>query len=342
MPNISVIIPCYNVEQYVDRCLRSMIEQTLRAELYEIICVDDCSTDSTWAILQKWEQKYPERIKIIQNAQNGRQGQARNIGLQYAIADWIAFVDADDWVEPEYLAEMIQFTDDSTVDAICCGCQRDADRQLSYFQNATEKQVKLITIDTEEQRKQLIINPVLTYAAYAKLIRKQFIIENRLFFVENISYEDVLWGSLFHLYVKRAVMIQRPLYHYFVNDVSTVLTQNADHHLDIITIQILCVQEWEKRGFMHLYSQELELEYMYSGYLAGLKVAILRFKEPNYHMYLLLKALTLQRFPNWQQNQYIKHHQMKELHLLMLRTLLATLTPKEFLEFAENVKRIGI
>ena len=96
MKKISVIIPCYNVVRWIDRCMTSIAAQTMGIECLEIICIDDASSDGTWEHLQKWEQSFPEQIILIRQEVNRRQGAARNLGLQYASADWIAFVDADD------------------------------------------------------------------------------------------------------------------------------------------------------------------------------------------------------------------------------------------------------
>ena len=106
MAEISVIIPCYNVESYIDRCLTSITSQTIDLSLLEIICIDDASTDNTWSKLQAWETTYPENIMIIHCDENGRQGTARNIGLQYASAPWIAYIDSDDWIELDYFEKL--------------------------------------------------------------------------------------------------------------------------------------------------------------------------------------------------------------------------------------------
>jgi glycosyltransferase involved in cell wall biosynthesis len=93
---VSVIIPCYNVEKYIERCLESLERQTIGIGHMEIICVDDASSDGTEDILRSWEKKYPGSIKVVLSERNNRQGAARNIGMQYASGDWVSFVDSDD------------------------------------------------------------------------------------------------------------------------------------------------------------------------------------------------------------------------------------------------------
>ena len=167
-------------------------------------------------------------------------------------------------------------------------------------------------------------------------------IENELFFPINLTYEDAYWGSLLHLYVERSYVLDKKLYHYFVNENSTVLTTNSNHHLDCITTQTMLWAEWNRRGFLSIYRQELEIEHIYSAFLAGMKFLILRYSEPDYNVYLLLRTLILQRIPDYRKNKYIQSNIMSEFHMLMLTSLDVQLNKSQFGEFAENVKKIGI
>ena len=100
MKKISVIIPCFNATKYLPKCFMSLVQQTIGIDQIELIFVDDASTDedATWNMLQEFERAYPESIKILKLEENMRQGGARNVALQYATGEYIAFVDADDFV----------------------------------------------------------------------------------------------------------------------------------------------------------------------------------------------------------------------------------------------------
>lgn len=108
---LSVIIPVYNCERYLKECLDSIRAQTFKD--FEAICVDDGSTDSTAAILEEFAALDP-RFKVIHQP-NGGQGKARNTGLDNAKGDYIAFVDADDWVEPNYFELLLSFAAPKTI-----------------------------------------------------------------------------------------------------------------------------------------------------------------------------------------------------------------------------------
>lgn len=102
---VSVIIPCFNATKWLPKCFLSLVQQTIGIENIELIFVDDASTDNgeTWNMLQEFECAYPESILILKLEENMRQGGARNIALQYATGEYIAFVDSDDFVTSDFL-----------------------------------------------------------------------------------------------------------------------------------------------------------------------------------------------------------------------------------------------
>ena len=105
MKKVSVIIPCYNATKWLPKCFLTLVSQTIGMSELELIFVDDASTDdgATYAMLQEFERAYPEQILVIYLEKNMRQGGARNIALQYASGEYIAFVDADDFVKEDFL-----------------------------------------------------------------------------------------------------------------------------------------------------------------------------------------------------------------------------------------------
>ncbi|MGN1124999.1 MAG: glycosyltransferase family 2 protein, partial [Candidatus Gastranaerophilaceae bacterium] len=104
MCKVSVIIPIYNVEQYLARCLDSVINQTYKN--LEIICVNDCSPDNSINILEEYSQK-DNRIKIIQREKNGGLSAARNSGFDIAVGEYVYFLDSDDWIDLDYIEKMV-------------------------------------------------------------------------------------------------------------------------------------------------------------------------------------------------------------------------------------------
>ena len=343
MSTISIIIPCYNVSAYIDRCLTSITNQTIGIDSLEIICVDDASTDNTWELLQQWEQRFPEQIILVHCDTNGRQGTARNIGLQYCTCPWVSFIDSDDWIEPDYFEKLNNISKQIDCDVVVCRSGRDFSSNLSYFEDRTTKQQsRYMVIDTIEKRKQFLLFQGMEHLAYGKLVKTSILVDNHLFFPENITYEDTFWGSLLHFYVEKVYILEEKLYHYFVNQNSTVLQTNSDHHLDLLTVQSMLWREWKARGFFELYQKELEYEFLYSCFLRFIKVIVFRYNTPSYSLYNLLKNLILERIPDYSTNYYLNTLEQPELYQLLFQSLSIYMNKDDFHNFAASIKSIGM
>lgn len=186
---VSVIIPCYNIEAYIDRCLASLEKQKIPMEELEIILVDDHSTDGTWEKLQIFEAKYPESVLIIHNDVNIRQGAIRNMALAYATAPYIAFIDGDDWVSDDYLYSLYEKAVSYDCDLVLCNAYRDfGDGRKIEIRKPELQTSRYIVIDTEERRKKCIVNDITECKAWAKLIRKEYLLENEIYFPEGVFF----------------------------------------------------------------------------------------------------------------------------------------------------------
>ncbi len=340
MAEISIIIPCHNVENYIMRCFDSLKAQTIGLDKLQLIFVDDASTDNTWNILQGIEQEAPESVCVVQLPQNLRQGGARNIGLDYAIGSYIGFVDADDWGEPDMFECLYNtiISDDS--DLVFCRHVRDngkGDLFLTEQQKSTSKKNRKLRILTDEQRTDFIVSNVIGYGVWDKLFRKDFLLDNQIFFPEKLTYEDIFFGSLVYLYAKRVSIVERRLYHYYINDVSTVLGRNQIHHKDIFDINYMKWDIYENRGFLNKFREALEFDFIMSYYMAGFKILALRFDEIPYDDFMKLKKGTLERVPDFEKNTYCESH-ITEIYKILLQLLKQPIGPAELLQFQKAFK----
>lgn len=318
---ISIIIPCYNVENYIDRCFQSLLNQTIGFDKLEIILIDDCSSDHTWNKLTAIEAAYPESVMIIHCDENGRQGRARNIGLQYASAPYIGYVDSDDWIESDMYEKLYEKMVTYDCDLTMCQNWRDTSMPGQMLApKLTGQSDRMLEINTVEKRKTFLACGSIGYGVWDKLFKRNFLIENQIFFPEGLAYEDHFFSTLLYFYASRVYIVEERLYHYYVNPASTVLTPNATHHFDMLAVDIMMWDECANRGFLTDYRKELEYQFLTLCYLASMKVISLRLTTIPYDFFLELKKETLKRIPNYHENPYIKDY-VTEFNQTLLQLL---------------------
>lgn len=350
---ISVIIPCYNVEKWVGRCLESVVTQDFGLDRIEIICVDDCSTDSTLDVLKEWESKYPENIMIVPLEDNGRQGRARNIGLDYSTGEWVAFIDADDWVETDYLSKMYRFGIQDNYDMVVSKLVRDnydgsvmskfspeqKKINMSYNNEGTPNN-RSMSIDSDDKRELFICLQPVSYSACYRLIRRSFLVDSELYFPEGCAYEDTAWGSLAILKINKVFLLEENLYHYFVNENSTVLAKDEEYHLDMLDVQEYKWNEWVACGAWPKYKEALSYEHITYCYLGFLKVLALRFTNPPYELFITLKDSINSKFGDCRNNKYIVEL-LPEFHKALLDMLYTDVDENSFKAVIEAIRKHG-
>ena len=187
MIRLSFIVPFYNVEPYIEECIRSLYNQDIPQEEYEVICVDDCSPDRSRAIVERLQKEYPT-LRLICHEKNKRLGGARNTGIRNAQGKYIMFVDSDDMIKHNCLRHLI-----SEMEA-------QDDDYIHFNLENLSKDGKLIPsnhyIDDTIQMTgpNLFLSQKLSWgqqiSACGKIYKLDFIKKNELFFVEDIMYED--------------------------------------------------------------------------------------------------------------------------------------------------------
>ncbi len=341
---VSVIIPCYNVENFIDRCLASLTSQSLGIQNLELICVDDCSTDGTYEKLLAWEQKYPEQMIVVQMSENSRQGAARNAGLVYATAPYVAYIDSDDWVHPQYLEILYRVAEKEQVPMVTSGHVRDfGDGKV---QDAAIDLTKLawrrVDIDSEEKRSHKISITGVDPMVWGRLLRRDFLLENGLSFPEGLAYEDNYWCVLLSGCIPAYCTVTEPLYHYFVNEKSTILAVNQPYHVDFLTVQLLSLEEMTRRGWRDRYPDAVEFHFLHSCCLDFLKIICLRYDPPSYSLFRFLQATVSEHISiPVEQNAYYDTG-FTEFQKMVLTLMGKDLSKAEFAELAELVKKKGL
>lgn len=229
---ISIIVPVYNAEEYLPRCLDSLINQTY--ENIEIICINDASTDNSLSVLQKYKRS-DERIKII-DKENEDVSFARNAGLRASQGEYVMFVDSDDWIDVNTCELALQQIVENTADVVIWNYISEHNSssvkkeifindKIVFENNDVQKKIhrRFIGIVGEELSCPEKADSLCT--VWGKLYRKSVIDENNIEFpdIRKIgTYEDGLFNLYLFKYVKKAVYINKALYHYRRTNFSSV------------------------------------------------------------------------------------------------------------------------
>lgn len=243
-PLLSIVVPVYNVAPYLRGCLDSILGQTLRD--IEIICVDDGSTDGSGEILREYATK-DDRIIFI-SKKNGGQSSARNEGLKKAQAEFVTFVDSDDYVEPDAYEKALRFME-ADIDYVCFGIQtfgcaseevRKSDE--NYYSIKFNGKVKVTTEVIESTD----VSPC------NKIFRKSFLEKYEIDFPEGLKYEDAYFYNIYALRSQYAFYIKDKMYHYIRRRESTMgstFAGVASYNLDHLKIGI-CIYRYLKKHAM--------------------------------------------------------------------------------------------
>lgn len=217
-PQISVIVPVYNVEKYLSRCIESILSQTFTD--FELLLIDDGSTDRSGEMCDEYAKK-DTRIRVFHTKNRGVSA-ARNLGLDNAKGEWISFVDSDDWVEEDYLNKFFHY-DSLSYESVVC--QRFYVEDVSFPEkNRVSFEYLNDILKYPFEEKSIIKYKILEDVyVFAKLFNKKLIKEKNIRFYEKISIcEDLIFFHTYLQYVKEIILCSSSSYHYIQRNIITL------------------------------------------------------------------------------------------------------------------------
>lgn len=290
MKTISVIIPVYGVEDYLRKCLDSVVKQTLKD--FEIIIVNDGSPDNSQLIIDEYEKKYSNIHAYIK--ENGGLSDARNYGLKYAKGEYISFIDSDDYIREDMLEKMYNQAKEQDSDIVVCDC-------IKAYENGTEEYCPSnLNYSNDIIRNYLISQPMATIRIYRKNL-----FEN-IKFQKDIYYEDLNLTPKLVNYTNKISFINEGFYYYYQRTNSIM----KEMHFNKKQLVIFDILDSIKNSLdMNVYYQEVE--YLYITHL--LRTASLRFIDFKETKIYLKKINNIFRhqFPHWKNNPYFKQSSYK-------------------------------
>lgn len=266
-PKVSFIVPVYNVEQYLEQCVNSLLMQSIEKE---IILVDDASTDLSGQICDELSERYSEIVTTIHQPQNRGQSCARNVALKRAVGEYIMFVDSDDYLRFDCLGMLYRIAKENNLEFLRCSylnCTCDGRKYFSKKINIIEQEGKVI--NGMECLQNVIDSNTYEVIVCSALFDKRFILEKALWFPEGYYYEDQEWTLRMLMRCERAMICTLPIYAYRINPKGTVCTMNLEKVRHAISLANLMSEQIEKDNSVkehdYLYAALAQLVYQASG-----------------------------------------------------------------------------
>ena len=247
MKKVSVIIPFYNVENYLRKCLDSLVNQTLKD--IEIIVVNDGSPDNSQTIIDEYVKKYPKKVvSVIQ--ENGGQGAARNTGLLHATGEYIGYVDSDDYVEKNMYEELYKKAKEENADIVICG------------NNIVKENYELLTKEAVD--KEFLLGKM---AVWNKIYKKSIIVDNKISFRSKVWYEDLDFSMKVYLSSNKISIVDKPLYNYLLREGSTMNNNNIERNLELIESFDSLISYCKNKGIYNETKEKIEFLCIYHMYI---------------------------------------------------------------------------
>lgn len=315
MPKVSVIVPVYNVEGYIEKCLDTLVNQTLSD--IEIIVVNDGTKDNSMTIVEKFQKKYPNKIICLEK-ENGGLSDARNYGIPYAKGEYIAFLDSDDYVEKDMYLTMYEIAKKENSDLVEC---------LFYWEYPNKKKISKRDnfIGKQEMLQKLRVE------AWNKLIKREIIEKAKVRFPKGYQYEDVEFTYKLVPYINKVSFVEKPMVHYVQRENSISNSQN-ERTKEIFDVLEHVIDYYKDNGIYEEYKEELEYIYCKTLFCRSL-LRITKIKDKNVKEKLLKQTWNLvnEKFPNWKKNKILKNNKSaKNLYMKTLNKLTYNIYTKIF------------
>ena len=251
MVKVSIIVPVHNSESYLYKCVDSLLHQTTND--IEIIMVDDCSTDSSRELIKSYVNQNPNKVVPVYLDENIRQGGARNRGMEIARGEYIAFVDSDDFVEPDMCRMLYQAAGGADM---CCA---------DYYVD-DGKSLQTVIVDPQQgfgmsyERKAWFVEHCGYF--WSRIYRRDFLEEFQLRFPEKTFFEDAYFNFMTILYARSTTKAEGQFYHYYQSQNSTIRSKGDPRQYERIGIASLILNDCKARGIYEQYRDLINHKYI--------------------------------------------------------------------------------
>lgn len=290
---LSIIVPVYGVEKYIDKCLNSLVKQSLKE--IEIIVVNDGTKDNSQKIIDKYVKKYPDKIKSYIK-ENGGQGSARNYGLKKATGEYIGYVDSDDFVEKDMYKKLYNKAKENNYDIVVCG-------NYNVSEDYQNKNIDTFINNYNTDLENIFFGKM---AVWNKIYKRDILIKNKLEFKEKVWYEDLAFTLKAIMNSNTFAFIDEPLYDYLIRKGSTMNNSNVQRNLEILDAfnDILSYIKHNKKEEYFSKIEFLAIDHIYISAIVRVLKAEADDKVKRETINKLIDYMNT-NFPNYKNNKYI-------------------------------------
>lgn len=294
---ISTIVPCYNAELFIDACLDSLVNQTIGIENMQVILVNDGSTDGTLEHLKRYQQKYPRNIEIITLEQNKGQANARNIGIGRAEGEYLAFLDADDWLEWDTYKKLVGAAQKYDCDLVQCSTIAHFNDEQVY-QNLNIPERKYTFFD-EEERKDFLINYGIAPVSGASIYDASWLKQEKIFFPDFRKYEDNYFAGIIKYAVRSYYPICDYCYHYRVLECSNSHSHNDSGHFLRLNVELELLKTYRIKGWYELYYEQIRNDFLKMFYENTLHIIFCQFDYIPLDIIRMMQSAVKEIYPDY-------------------------------------------
>ena len=290
---LSIIVPVYGVEKYIDKCLNSLVKQSLKE--IEVIVVNDGTKDNSQKIVDKYVKKYPDKIKSYIK-ENGGQGSARNYGLKKASGEYIGYVDSDDFVEKDMYKKLYNKAKENNYDIVVCG-------NYNVSEDYQNKNIDAFINNYNTDLENIFFGKM---AVWNKIYKRDILIKNKLEFKEKVWYEDLAFTLKAIMNSNTFAFIDEPLYDYLIREGSTMNNSNVQRNLEILDAfnDILSYIQHNKKEEYFSKIEFLAIDHIYISAIVRVLKAEADDKVKRETINKLIDYMN-KKFPNYKNNKYI-------------------------------------
>ncbi|MBO2527795.1 MAG: hypothetical protein CW335_06445 [Clostridiales bacterium] len=294
MPAFSLIVPIYKIEDYLPKCIDSVLAQTCQD--FELLLVDDGSPDGCGAICDDYAQRYPEKIRAIHQP-NGGAGAARNHGIELSAGDYLLFIDGDDYLSDNFLADLKKTIDATPADLILYGAEVEKNGKKVGELHELVDQGKLLTVKNE---------PDLFFGVMApwnRAYRRSLFTEHDITFATKVWYEDIRVVTKILAVAETAIRLPQCYYHYLQREGSAMNNKNSERNIEIIYAYDDILNWYQSNGFYEKYRDALEFQAIQHIWLAATVRVLLI--DRKHHLIADFRAYMEKNFPRFRENRYL-------------------------------------